>query len=106
MVTTFRLNKKMSNDNLKASTNYGDDFVQFLNQSPTPFHAIHSMSQILENKGFKKLDETLPFHGNVEANGKYYITRNGSSIVSFVVGGKWDPTSKESSFSIIGSHTD
>lgn len=106
MVTTFRLNKKMSSENINTAVNYGDDFVQFLNQSPTPFHAIHSMSQILENKGFKKLDETLPFHGNVEANGKYYITRNGSSIVSFIVGGKWDPTSKESSFSIVGSHTD
>ncbi|CAI8502811.1 unnamed protein product [Hanseniaspora opuntiae] len=106
MVTTFRLNKKMSSENINTAVNYGDDFVQFLNQSPTPFHAIHSMSQILENKGFKKLDETLPFHGNVEANGKYYITRNGSSIVSFIVGGKWNPTSKESSFSIVGSHTD
>lgn len=54
MVTTFRLNKKTSNDNLKTNaSNYGDDFVQFLNQSPTPFHAIHTMSQILENKGFK-----------------------------------------------------
>lgn len=88
------------------SKNYGSDFIDFLNNSPTPFHAVHTMAGILESKGFVKLDETEPFHGKVERNGKYYLTRNGSSIISFIVGGKWDPTSKESSFSIVGSHTD
>lgn len=108
-MVTFRLKKMPSEQDMSNQSvpkEYGDDFVEFLNNSPTPFHAIHTMSQILESKGFKKLDETEPFHGNVEKNGKYYITRNGSSIISFIVGGKWNPTSKESSFSIVGSHTD
>ncbi|XBW36811.1 hypothetical protein QEN19_002388 [Hanseniaspora menglaensis] len=107
-MVTFRLKKMPSEQNINTSVtkNYGSEFVEFLNNSPTPFHAIESMSKILEAKGFKKLDETVPFQGNVEHNGKYYVTRNGSSIVSFIVGGKWDPTARESSFSIVGSHTD
>ncbi|KAL6928657.1 hypothetical protein ACO0SA_001985 [Hanseniaspora valbyensis] len=117
-MATFRLKKIPSNPDMNINNNtsssssssslknYGPDFINFLNNSPTPFHAVHSMSEILESKGFKKLDETEPFQGVVEKNGKYYVTRNGSSIISFIVGGKWDPSSKESSFSIVGSHTD
>lgn len=39
----------------------------------------------------------------IERNGRYYITRNQSTIVSFVVGGKFNAGN---GFKIIGAHTD
>ncbi|KAI7847172.1 peptidase M18 [Circinella umbellata] len=77
------------------------DFIQFLNASPSPFHAVHEASQRLENAGFEKISERSAWQ--LKRKGKYYFTRNGSSLVAFVVGGKYSPGN---GFSIVGAHTD
>ncbi|KAI9247475.1 peptidase M18 [Phascolomyces articulosus] len=77
------------------------DFIQFLNASPSPFHAVHEASRRLENAGFEKISERSAWQ--LKRKGKYYFTRNGSSIVAFVVGGKYRPGN---GFSIVGAHTD
>ncbi|KAL9088039.1 MAG: hypothetical protein Q9165_006380 [Trypethelium subeluteriae] len=38
-----------------ASTKYAEDFVNFLNASPTPFHAVHSAKNLLEKAGFEHI---------------------------------------------------
>ncbi|KAI9303946.1 peptidase M18, partial [Cunninghamella echinulata] len=77
------------------------EFVEFLNGSPSPFHAVHESAKRLEQAGFKKLSEKADW--NLERKGKYYFTRNGSSIVAFVVGGQYK---HGNGFSIVGAHTD
>jgi len=54
--------------------------IDFLKASPTPFHATASLVQRLEAAGFVRLDEREPW--TTEANGRYYVTRNDSSIVA------------------------
>jgi hypothetical protein len=39
----------------KASLKRAEDFVEFLNASPTPFHAVHTAKQRLEKAGFKQI---------------------------------------------------
>lgn len=39
----------------KASLERAEDFVSFLNASPTPYHAVHSAKQRLEKAGFKQI---------------------------------------------------
>ena len=58
--------------------------IDFLKASPTPFHATASLVQRLEAAGYQRLDEREPW--STEANGRYYVTRNDSSIVAIKMG--------------------
>ena len=51
--TTLRQFGRMSVG--KASLKRAEDFVEFLNASPTPFHAVHTAKQRLEKAGFKQI---------------------------------------------------
>ncbi|KAI8372834.1 peptidase M18 [Radiomyces spectabilis] len=77
------------------------EFIDFLNASPSPFHAVHEAVQRLEKAGFQRLSERSDW--TLKREGKYYFTRNGSSVVAFVVGGAYKPGN---GFSIVGAHTD
>ncbi|KAI7905247.1 peptidase M18 [Cokeromyces recurvatus] len=78
------------------------DFIDFLNASPSPFHAVHEASRRLELAGFERISEKESW--DLKRMGKYYFTRNGSSLVAFIVGGQYEHNS--SGFSIVGAHTD
>jgi aspartyl aminopeptidase len=61
----------------------------------------------LESAGFKKLNErsVADFKkGALVPNGKYYFTRNQTSLVAFAVGGKYE--AQTGGFTIMGAHTD
>lgn len=76
-------------------------FVDFVNASPSPYHAVHNVKSHLLNKGFVQLKEKDEW--NLEANGKYVITRNASSLIAFKTGSNFKPGAP---VSIIGAHTD
>jgi aspartyl aminopeptidase len=75
--------------------------IDFLRASPTPFHATRSMVRHLLAAGYRQLDEREPWH--CESGGRYFVTRNGSSIVAFHLGRQ--PLS-ESGLRLVGAHTD
>ncbi|KAG8424430.1 hypothetical protein J3458_001222 [Metarhizium acridum] len=79
------------------------DFVDFVNDSPTPYHATQCAAQRFEEAGFKLIRERDSWTPTVQPGGKYYLTRNGSSIVAFAVGRKWRPGNP---VAIVGAHTD
>lgn len=58
--------------------------LDFLQSSPTPFHAVRSMTGMLEEAGFERLDESDPWQ--LLGGGRYYVTRNDSSIIAFTIG--------------------
>jgi len=76
-----------------------DDFLEFLGASPTPFHAVASMARRLEAAGFTRLHEQESWQ--LEDDGRYYVIRNGSSIVAFCNTG--DPGQ---GIRMVGAHTD
>ncbi|CAO3676265.1 unnamed protein product [Umbelopsis vinacea] len=80
------------------------EFIDFVNASPSPFHATHEAVKLLQKAGFKELKERDNWNeGTIKNGGKYYFTRNGSSVVAFAVGDKYK---SGNGFSIIGAHTD
>ncbi|KPI84694.1 putative Aspartyl aminopeptidase [Leptomonas seymouri] len=78
------------------------EFVNFMNEAITPFHAVQTVATMLQKAGFSRLDEGKAWP-DMTPGGKYYLTRNGSSIVAFAVGGKFDPAN---GVKIVGAHTD
>ena len=52
---------------------YNKDLITFLNDSPTPFHAVETMSRILLEHGFAHLREENAWQLRP---GKYFVTRN------------------------------
>lgn len=80
---------------------YNLDLSAFLDASPTPFHAVSSMVGLLEEGGFIRLDEADTWA--LKAGDKHYVTRNGSSIIAFVVGSQ---ALAASGIRLAGAHTD
>ena len=76
------------------------NLLSFIKNSPSPFHVVSSIEKILNREGFEKLDETKPF--GIEKGKKYYLIKNGSSIIAFKIGEKLD----NYSFNIVASHSD
>lgn len=73
------------------------------NRLSLAFHACHSAIQKLIPAGFKEIKERDPWSSTLTPGGKYYLTRNGSSIVAFSIGKKWKPGNP---IAMIGAHTD
>eukprot|EP00533_Pseudo-nitzschia_delicatissima_P002371 CAMPEP_0116084022 /NCGR_PEP_ID=MMETSP0327-20121206/3582_1 /TAXON_ID=44447 /ORGANISM="Pseudo-nitzschia delicatissima, Strain B596" /LENGTH=496 /DNA_ID=CAMNT_0003574943 /DNA_START=197 /DNA_END=1687 /DNA_ORIENTATION=+ len=77
--------------------------MEYFDRSSDPFHAVQTSIDLLKEAGFEELDET---GGTIDVSpgGKYYYTRNKSSLVAFAIGKKYKPGN--GGFKIIGGHTD
>jgi aspartyl aminopeptidase len=84
-----------------SSNQFNDELLAFLGASPTPFHAVASLSGLLVENGFTRLEESDAW--NLEKGGRYFVTRNGSSIIAFVHG-REDPLTH--GLRLVGAHTD
>ena len=75
--------------------------LDFIDRSPTPFHAVREIAALLEKDGFTPLAEIDAW--NLAPGNKHYLTRNESTLAAFVVG---QTPPAEAGFRIIGAHTD
>ncbi|KAF8665615.1 hypothetical protein AX16_000071 [Volvariella volvacea WC 439] len=64
-------------------------FVNFVNASPTPFHAVHNASLRLERAGFQKIKEQDNWESTIQPGGKYYFTRNQAALIAFTLPQNW-----------------
>lgn len=90
----------MQIDALELS-NFNQGLFQFLDASPTPFHAVEQQISLLEANAFKRLDEADTW--SLEAGQRYYVTRNDSSIIAFVYG---RDDIRQTGIRMLGAHTD
>lgn len=99
---------------------YATDFLDFINSTPTEFHATEYLRKVLDNHGFMYLPERgcssnctedVDWTENPEfidmvagKGGKFYTVRNGSAIVAGVVGPDWKPG--KGGIGLVGAHID
>ena len=81
--------------------NLNQGLLDFLQASPTPFHAVRQMIEQLTANGYVFVDESATW--SLSPGGKYFTTRNDSSIIAFKLGYKELETS---GLRMIGAHTD
>ncbi len=73
--------------------------MKFVDKSPSMYHAIANLANMLRDAGFEeiKLEEKFA----LKKNGSYFTTNNGSAIIAWKMG-----NSIKNGFRIIGSHSD
>jgi aspartyl aminopeptidase len=80
---------------------FNRQLCEFLAAATTPFHAVAEMARLLQGAGFSRLAADTAWE--VQAPGKHFVIRNGSSIVAFVVGRE---ASAIEGMRMVGAHTD
>jgi aminopeptidase I len=68
----------------KGPEQYTKPFTDYMTANPTIFHAVDAVAKDLEENGYEKLSERDSW--DLERGGKYYVERNGSSLIAFSVG--------------------
>ena len=76
------------------------NLMSFIQQSPTAFHAVDTIKKELKAQGYQELSESQRW--SVVPGGKYFVTRNQSSIIAFHLGEDLE----DYSFQIVASHSD
>ena len=70
----------------------------FLKKSPTAYHAVNTVKEMLLENGFEELFENAEW--KLSDSGKYFVIRNGSSIIAFC------NRKNKNGFMITASHSD
>ena len=76
------------------------ELAEFLKSCPTAFHAVEAVRKELESNGYERFREREEW--KLQPGGKYYVTRNDSSVIAFAIGTKL----QDYSFNIAASHSD
>ena len=76
-----------------------NDLLTFIDQSPSPFHAVDTLAKTLSAAGYTRLSESSPWQ--LASGGKYFVTRNGSSLLAFRI-----PRADFTGFLFSASHSD
>lgn len=77
------------------------DLLNFIDASPSPWHVVNSVQQLLLSQGFTPLDETKVWQ--LIAGESYFVIRAGASIIAFTLGEQILPNT---GLRIVGAHTD
>ena len=75
------------------------ELINFIDASPTCFHAVANMKESLLKEGFVELKENE--HWKIEKGGNYFVTRNDSAIIAFTI-----PLEYKKGVRIVASHSD
>ena len=57
--------------------------LEFIEKSPTSFHAAANMKELLKSRGYEELLESRPW--SLVRGGKYFVSRNESALIAFQI---------------------
>lgn len=75
------------------------ELMDFISDSPSCYHVVKNVEDILSDAGFIALDEKKPY--KIEKGKSYFVSRNSSALIAFRV-----PSDSIEGYSIVASHTD
>ena len=90
-----------SNDHQLNNHEQAQGLLDFIDASPSPWHAVATVSKQLLTQGFIELTEQDDWQ--LAPSGRYFVNRGGASIIAFTLGKK---PMLDSGFRIVGAHTD
>jgi aspartyl aminopeptidase len=73
--------------------------LQFIQNCPSPFHAVETIACSLRESGYEELLESASW--DLKKGGSYFVRRNGSSLISFRI-----PVQKPTGFLMSAAHSD
>ena len=76
-----------------------EEMLEFIENSPTCFHAVANIGTMLNKAGFERLREAGEW--NLQRGGRYYTERNDSSVIAFAI-----PTGNVKGFHMAAAHSD
>lgn len=79
---------------------FSKELMKFIDESPSAFHVTANFVEMLKKNGYSQLNEQDKW--NLLPGEKYYVTRNGSSIIAFCI----PKNNKISNFQIAAAHSD
>lgn len=80
-------------------TSISKDLLEFIEKCPSSFHAVDTMKRMLIEENYIELSENEKW--NVKRGGRYFVTRNGSSLIAFTI-----PQHDLAPMHIMASHSD
>jgi aspartyl aminopeptidase len=86
---------------IAQARSFAHELIEFIDASPSPWHAVASAEARLLAHGYSRLEEGEPWQ--LTAGGRYYVVRGGAAMIAFVQGAQ--PLT-QTGFRIIGAHTD
>jgi len=86
---------------MQTAQQHAQALLQYIDASPSPWHAVHTSEKMLNNKGFIELLEGDAW--SLKQSGRYYVKRDDSSIIAFTTGTN---DLAQEGFRLIGAHTD
>ena len=86
---------------MAAAQQHAQALLNYIDASPSPWHAVQTSEKMLKDKGFRELLESDAW--SLERNKRYYVKRDDSSIIAFTVG---TSDLAQDGFRLIGAHTD
>lgn len=82
-------------------TSFAREMIEFIDDSPSPYHVAKNCSIILDENGFTRLEPKD--HWELKKGGKYYFKKSNSSILAFTLGTELDLSK---GFKVFAAHTD
>lgn len=84
---------------MKEYKKIAKEMLDFIDKSPTCFHAIDNLKMMLEESGYIRLQEEDSW--NISLGGKYYVVRNDSAMIAICL-----PEKEWKGFHMVASHSD
>jgi len=83
-----------------SARQHAEGLIRFIQDSPSPWQAAEQVRRALEAAGYTPLREDEAWA--LRSGGRYYVLRDGSSIIAFQIGAK----AAEVGLRVVGAHTD
>jgi len=87
-----------------SQAEFNGKLFDFLAASPTPFHAVQTTKNLLDEQGYEALSESNNWQ--LKPGHKYYVTRNQSSIIAFSLKNTVGDNEISQGINMVGAHTD